>query len=142
MKRKTSTTKRRSQKPQPPTLADHCQTLESAGLLLRAPSERELEYLFRHALVQEAAYRSLLRQDRRRLHLMVGETLEALYPERLEELAPLLGQHFSEAGDAARALRYFALAGQAAEQVYANAEAVMHYTRALEIAKTIPATGQ
>jgi tetratricopeptide (TPR) repeat protein len=142
MKRKTSPVKRRSPKPLPPTPADQCQTLESAGLLLRAPSESELEYLFRHALVQEAAYRSLLRQDRRRLHLTVGETLEALYPERLDELAPLLAQHFFEAGEAARALRYFALAGKAAEQVYANAEAVMHYTRALEIAKTIPPNDQ
>lgn len=142
MKRKTSPTKRRTSKQQLPTPAEHCETLESAGLLLRAPTESELEYLFRHALIQEAAYRSLLRQDRRRLHLMVGETLEALYPERLEELAPLLAQHFFEASEAARALRYFALAGKAAEQVYANAEAVMHYTRALEISKTLPPTGQ
>jgi len=140
MKRKTSPAKRRT--PPPTTTADHCETLEASGLLRRADAEPELEYLFRHALVQDAAYRSLLRQDRRRLHLTVGETLEALYPERLEELAPLLGQHFSEAGEAARALKYFALAGTAAEQVYANAEAVMHYTRALEIAKTLPPTGR
>jgi tetratricopeptide (TPR) repeat protein len=142
MKRKTSPAKRRAPKPQSPTPADQCQTLEAVGLLRRAPTEPELEYLFRHALVQEAAYRSLLRQDRRRLHLTVGETLETLYPDQREELAPLLAQHFFEAGEAARALSYFALAGKAAEQVYANAEAVMHYTRALEIAKTMPPAGQ
>jgi len=137
MKRKASTVKRplRAPPPQAPTPVDHCETLEAVGLLRRADAEPELEYLFRHALIHDASYRSLLRQDRRRLHLMVGETLETLYPDRQEELAPVLAQHFSEAGEAARALKYFSLAGEVAERVYANVEAVRHYTRALEIAQ-------
>lgn len=111
--------------------------LESVGLVRVAQVEPELEYLFRHALVQGAAYDSLLKQDRKRLHLAVGEVLEQLYPDRLasRELAPVLGQHFYEAGDA-RALKYFTWAGDAAANVYANAEAVAHYSRALEIART------
>ncbi|MCL5998747.1 MAG: tetratricopeptide repeat protein, partial [Chloroflexi bacterium] len=72
----------------------------------------------------------------RELHHMVGETLERIYSDRLNELAPLLGQHFSEGGDDARALKYLTLAGDMAAHRYANAEAIAHYTRALEIAKT------
>jgi tetratricopeptide (TPR) repeat protein len=110
-------------------------TLESSGLLRLAQAEPELEYIFRHNLVQDAAYASLLKADRRQLHYIVGEALERLYPEQEEELAPRLAQHFLEVGDQDRALKYFTLAGDAAARVYANAEAVMHYTRALEIAR-------
>jgi hypothetical protein len=94
----------------------------------------ERAYLFRHALVQDAAYGSLLRVDRKRLHRMVGETLEALYPEREAELAPLLAEHFAGAGDDMRSLHYYTLAGDGAAGRYANPEAIAHYSRALEIA--------
>jgi len=110
-------------------------TLESSGLIHLAQSQPEIEYLFRHVLVQEAAYSSLVKQDRRHLHLAAGEALERMYAGRLEELTPMLAHHFSEAGDDERALKYFTLAGDAAARVYANAEAVMHYGRALEIAR-------
>ncbi len=120
-------------------IAHQLNTLESAGLVRLAQTEPELEYLFRHALVQEAAYESLRKQDRKLLHRAVGEALERLYPDRLasRELAPVLAQHFDEASDP-RALRYFTLAGDAAAEVYANAEAVAHYTRALELAHAQP----
>ncbi len=62
------------------TLVSQLTTLEFAGLIRLAQVQPELEYVFRHALVQEAAYASLLRQDRRDLHRAVGETLERLYP--------------------------------------------------------------
>src|SRR5262249_49885931 len=112
--------------------------LESAGLIRLADELPELEYLFRHALVQEVAYESLLKADRRRLHHAVGAALEEIYPDRLEELAPLLAQHFHEAGDSTRALQYFTLAGDGAYRQYANAEAVEHYTHALLIAHHQP----
>jgi tetratricopeptide (TPR) repeat protein len=116
----------------------HLAQLESAGLIRQAEELPELEYLFRHALVQEVAYESLLKADRRRLHLAVGSALEEMYPDRLEELAPLLAQHFHEAGEATSALQYFTLAGDAAYRHYANAEAVGHYTHALHIAHREP----
>ena len=53
----------------------------------------ELEYLFRHALVQDAAYGSLLKQERRGLHRAVADALEQLYPERRSELAAMLAYH-------------------------------------------------
>ncbi|HET7180981.1 MAG TPA: hypothetical protein VFI15_01980 [Candidatus Limnocylindrales bacterium] len=83
-------------------------TLEAKGLIKLAALRPELEYLFRHALVQDAAYGSLLKQERRELHGRVGEALEALYPERKDELAPVLAMHFEQAGETEKAIDYLA----------------------------------
>ena len=84
--------------------------LETSGLIALAQVEPELEYLFRHALIQDAVYASILKSDRRILHRAIGETLEQLYPERLasRELAPTLGHHFAAAGERESASQYFA----------------------------------
>lgn len=121
------------------TLDAQLDALEALGLVRVAQVEPELHYLFQHTLVQEVAYNSLLKADRQWVHRCVGETLERLYADQItgRELAPLLGHHFAEAGDNERALRYFSLAGDAALQVYANAEAIAHYSRALEIARLV-----
>jgi tetratricopeptide (TPR) repeat protein len=116
-------------------LSHHLSTLEASGLLRLAQVEPELEYLFRHALIQDAAYASLLRADRRVLHRIVGEVLEQIYPDRLEEIASVLARHFLIATDNARALKYYLAAGARASRIYANAEAVEHYTQALAVAK-------
>ena len=121
------------------TLDDQLNLLRSAGLIRDAGTVSEKEYLFRHALLQEAAYDSLLKQDRRRLHLAVGEALERLYPQRLDELAPLLARHFEEASDDSRALSYFTLAGERAMHQYARSEALMHFTSALALAPRVDA---
>jgi tetratricopeptide (TPR) repeat protein len=120
------------------TAGDHLTVLESVGLVQLAQAQPDLEYLFRHALVQDAAYSSLVKQDRRQLHGQVGETLERLFPDRLDELAPLLAQHFDESGDSPRALHYYTRAGDRAAQQYANAEAAAHYTRAIDLARSDP----
>jgi serine phosphatase RsbU (regulator of sigma subunit)/tetratricopeptide (TPR) repeat protein len=119
---------------------DALTNLESTGLIRVAQYEPDLEYLFRHSLVQDAAYDSILLADRRKLHLMVGETVERLYPELVSsrELAPRLGQHFSEAGDAERAIKYYSLAGQAALDSYANQEAEDFFQKGLSMASAIP----
>jgi tetratricopeptide (TPR) repeat protein len=120
------------------SLSSHLAALESGGLIRLAQEKPELEYLFRHALYQEAAYASLLKGDRKELHQAVGETLERLFPDRLEDLAPVLAKHYDEARDFLRALHYYTLAGDIAARRYANSEASMHYRRALEIAKEYP----
>jgi len=117
------------------TLIGQLNVLESSGLIRLAQMQPELEYLFRHALIQDAAYGSLVKYDRKRLHLAVGEALELIYPDRQEELAPLLAQHFDEAGDDQRALKYFTQAADSAVRVYASAEAAALYARALEVAQ-------
>jgi tetratricopeptide (TPR) repeat protein len=121
--------------------------LESAGLIRLAALEPEVEYLFRHGLVQEAAYFSLVKGDRRALHHAVGETLERLYlapaTRPAAALLPELAHHFAEANDAPRALDYCLRAGDAAAALYANAEAIAHYTRALVFALPgLATTGQ
>ncbi|HSF81375.1 MAG TPA: SpoIIE family protein phosphatase [Anaerolineales bacterium] len=108
-------------------------TLENAGLVRMAHVEPELEYLFRHTLVQEAAYATLLANDRQRLHLAVGQIVEKLYPDSLEENAARLAHHFNEANQDTQALKYFTLAGQAALNSYANQEAEAYYRKALQL---------
>jgi tetratricopeptide (TPR) repeat protein len=108
--------------------------LEESGLIRLAQTRPELQYIFRHALLQDAAYQALMKSDRRAQHRSVGDVLERLYPERLDELAPVLALHFDEAGADERALKYYARAGDFAMRRYANAEAVAHYTHALEVA--------
>lgn len=120
------------------TLAFHLATLESSGLIHLAQAEPELEYLFRHALVQDAAYEAMLKADRRLLHRAVGEALKRLYPERVDELAPLLSHHFVKSGEYSQALTYTKLAAEKAIQQYANEEAVMYLTRALDILENLP----
>ena len=74
--------------------------------LIGESQEHEPTFLFKHTLVQETVYTSLMRHDRRRLHRLVAEALEKAYPNRLAELAPRLAEHFDEAGETARALLF------------------------------------
>jgi tetratricopeptide (TPR) repeat protein len=114
-------------------------TLERAGLIRETARTPEREYAFHHSLTQEAAYGTILRRDRRALHLRVAVALEGLYANRLEDFAPLLARHFQEAGEDERTLRYATLAGDHAAQLYANAEAVTHYGGAIEAARRLGA---
>lgn len=109
-------------------------TLEASGLIEIAALEPELEYLFRHALVQEAAYATLLKQDRRALHRAAAETILALHPERARELAAVIGMHFEEAGAAAQAAEQLVLAGEHAKERFASREAVAFFRRAGDLA--------
>jgi len=115
------------------SLFTNLSALESAGLIQVAKIEPDLEYLFRHSLIQDAAYASLLEEDRKRLHEAVGNAIEQLYPERKRELAAILGHHFKQAGQDERALGYFILAGDFALSIYANQEAEAQYRRAMEL---------
>jgi tetratricopeptide (TPR) repeat protein len=105
-------------------------TLEASGLVQVAALEPELEYLFRHALVQDAAYSSLLKQDRRTLHRLAADTLLALYPERRSELAAVIALHLERAGDPAAAAEHLVVAGEHALERFANREALAFFDRA------------
>ncbi len=94
------------------------------------------EYAFRHVLIQEATYESILIKKRAELHQQIGEALEELHSDRMEEFAPLLANHFFNAGDE-RSLKYDIIAGEKSARLYANTEAITHFTRALETAKRI-----
>jgi tetratricopeptide (TPR) repeat protein len=117
-------------------------TLTAKGLVRLAAERPELEYLFRHALVQDAAYGSLLKQERRELHGRVGEALEALYPDRTDELAPVLAMHFEQAGDPEKAINYYVAGGQHALQQNAIHEAYGAFDQAaVLIDRTIETDG-
>ena len=115
-------------------MEDHIQKLESVGLVQLVPGDSGKEYSFRHVLIQEAAYNSILLKRRRELHVRVGEYMEATYPDRLNEFAPLLAHHFFAARDA-RSQQYDEIAGKNAMRLYATAEAAIHFSHALEIAQ-------
>ena len=109
-------------------------TLEASGLIQIAALQPELEYLFRHALVQEAAYASLLKQDRRTLHLAAAEAIIELHPERRREHAAVIAMHLEQAGEAARAAQQFIVAGEHALERFANREAMAFFARASALA--------
>lgn len=115
------------------TVISQLSKLESAGLIRLVQYEPELEYLFRHALVQDAAYGTLLTSDRKRLHQAVGEAVETLYADRLDELAAMLARHFQQAGDQDHALDYYTRAGEGALASYANQEAESLFRSALAL---------
>jgi predicted ATPase/class 3 adenylate cyclase len=119
-------------------LDDHLKRLAQVDLVRPSLSGVDAEYAFRHALTRDAAYETILLRQRRRYHRRVGEAIEALYADRLADEAPRLAYHFSECRDWARAVRYYALAGEAAARLYANSEAAEHYDRALEICRVTP----
>jgi tetratricopeptide (TPR) repeat protein len=115
-------------------------TLESKGLIRVATLQPELEYLFRHALVQDAAYESLLKQERRALHRLVGDALEQLYPERHGELAAVLARHFEQAGEAEKAIGYLVEAARFAYDRNALVESYELYGRAAALLPPASAT--
>src|SRR5690349_10872066 len=100
-------------------------------LLREVTREPEPIYRFRHALIQEAVYNSLLGAERRLLHGRAAWALEAAAGERTEEVAAVLGRHFAAAGEKDRALRYYKQAGDHATDAFANDEAIASFEAAL-----------
>jgi class 3 adenylate cyclase/tetratricopeptide (TPR) repeat protein len=115
-------------------LLTELQTLE---LIYRQGLLPEPAYAFKHAMIQDVAYNSLLLRQRRELHRAVGTALEALYPERLAEHYEELAHHFTQGEEWAKAMAYSTLAGDRAVEAFANAEARAHYTCALQAAARV-----
>jgi len=109
----------------------HLGELQSLELIREKSRVPELEYIFKHAVVQEATYESILLQRRRELHRRVGECVEALFLDRLEEFYGLLAYHYTRAEEWERAQDYLFKAGDQAGKVAADAEALEHYRQAL-----------
>lgn len=91
----------------------------------------EPAYMFKHAMMQDVAYNSLLLRRRQELHRAVGYAIEALYPGRLAEHYAELAHHFTQGEMWPKALEYSTLAGDRAAEAFANVEAKAHYMRAL-----------
>jgi ABC-type transport system substrate-binding protein/class 3 adenylate cyclase len=116
--------------------------LQRLDLVVEERRRPTREYRFRHGLVQEAAYRSLLDDRRRDLHRVVGTTLEELHGDELSEAYGLLARHFTEADEPEKAARYLLEAGDAARAVYADDEAIAQYRRALPFLERLGDTGR
>jgi hypothetical protein len=99
-------------------------------------------YLFKHALIQEAAYQSLLKRTRQQYHQRIAQVLEAQFPEMAQTQPELLAHHYTEAGLIAQAMPYWQRAGERATQHSANVEAINHLTKGLELLKTLPDTSE
>jgi class 3 adenylate cyclase/predicted ATPase len=100
----------------------------------------EATYLFKHALIRDAAYQSLLKRDRRRSHLRVAEAILDRLPDVVTGHPELLGHHFSEAGEVEQAIHHFQRAGEQAAERSANAEAIGHFEKALHLLAQLPDT--
>ena len=95
-------------------------------------------FRFRHALFRDAAYEGLSFRRRRELHARVGDVYESRYGDGATEYAELLSLHFFHAQDSEKAYRYSLLAGERAQEKFANVEAAVFYRRALEAARKLP----
>jgi predicted ATPase len=120
------------------TLQQALTKLVEAELLYQRGIPPQATYLFKHALIQEAAYQSLLKSKRQQYHQRIAQVLEERFPEAVEAQPELLAHHYTEAGLIAQALPYWQRAGQRAVQRSANVEAIAHLTRGLELLKTLP----
>ena len=114
--------------------------LIAAGLLFRQGVPPHATYLFKHALVQDAAYGTLLREPRRALHTRIAETLQSQFAENAERQPELLARHCTEAGLIEKAAGLWGKAGQRSLARSAFVEAAEQITRALEQIAALPAT--
>jgi class 3 adenylate cyclase/tetratricopeptide (TPR) repeat protein len=94
---------------------------------------QELEYLFKHALAQEAAYESTLIQQRKTLHLKVARSIEKTFQERLHEFFGMLAYHYSRGEDPSKAEEYMTKAGEEALRSSASSEALNYFRDALKL---------
>ncbi len=121
-----------------PELDDAIARLIDAELLYRYGSPPDATYTFKHTLVQETAYQSLLKSHRQRIHNRIAEALEEQFGETVKAEPELLAHHFTEAGHGKQAIPYWQQAGEHAVQRSANVEAIGHFTKALGILQTLP----
>jgi class 3 adenylate cyclase/predicted ATPase len=109
-----------------------------AGLIFSRGEPPDSTYTFKHALLQDAAYASLLRARRQQLHRHIADALEDQFAELSEIQPQLMAHHLAQAGLTEKAINYLQKAGQGANESSANAEAIGHLKLALELLKSLP----
>jgi class 3 adenylate cyclase/predicted ATPase len=122
------------------TLQHALARLVEAELLYQRGLPPAATYLFKHALIQEAAYQSLLRSRRQQAHQRIAQVLEERFPNTAQTQPELLAHHYTEAGLPTQAIPYWQRAGQRALERSATLEAVAHLTKGLEVLGTLPDT--
>ena len=114
--------------------------LVTAELLYQRGRPPHATYIFKHALIQDTAYASLLRTTRQRYHHQIAELMVAAFPETVATQPELIAHHYAEAGRAAQAVRYWQQAGQRAVERSAYLEALNHLTMGLDLLPNVPDT--
>jgi class 3 adenylate cyclase/predicted ATPase len=113
--------------------------LVTGELVYRRGRPPNATYVFKHALIRDAAYQSLLKSERARYHQRIAEVLLERYPDTVMAEPELLAHHYAEAGLAEQAIAYWQRAAQRAVQRSANSEAIAYLTHALEMVELLPA---
>ncbi|MBI3245444.1 MAG: AAA family ATPase [Deltaproteobacteria bacterium] len=116
--------------------------LVAAELLYQRGTQPQSTYLFKHALIQDTAYQSLLKSRRHQLHQQIAQVLEERFPETRDTQPELLAHHYTEAGLIAQAIPYWQKAGQRAVERSAYQEAINHLTTGLAVLKPLPDTSE
>ena len=114
--------------------------LVAAELLYQRGRPPRARYLFKHALIQDAAYASLLKSTRQQVHQQMAQVLEARFPALVETQPELVAQHYTAAGCTEQAVVYWQRAGQHASDRSAHLEAISHLTTGIELLTTLPET--
>jgi predicted ATPase len=120
------------------TLQQALAQLVGAELLYQRGVPSQATYIFKHALIQDTAYQSLLRSTRQQYHQRIAQVLTTRFPETVERQPEVAAHHYTEAGLNNEAIDYWQRAGQQALQRSAYAEAMSHLTRALDLLTTLP----
>jgi len=121
-------------------LLSHLSVLKDSELLYERGIYPQSTYIFKHALTQEVTYNSLLLRRRKEIHGEIGEAIEALYPDRLEEHCELLAYHYASSANTDKAVEYLDLANQKAAKLYAMEEAKAYFDEAMAHLDTLPET--
>jgi tetratricopeptide (TPR) repeat protein len=119
-------------------LKERLQELQGLELVYKESLFPELKYVFKHALVQEVAYNSLLLKRRKEIHGNIGQAIETLYAERLEEFYEMLAYHYARSEHAGRAYPYLKLSGTKAARNSALWESFRFYREAIDVLKSQP----
>ncbi|MDX1376562.1 MAG: hypothetical protein R3357_13415 [Burkholderiales bacterium] len=120
------------------SLGEALETLHSQEIIRQTRALPEPEYTFKHVLTREVAYEGLSHQRRKRLHELVAQAIEELYPERLDQNASILAYHYARSVRGDKAIHYALRAGEQAARLYANTEAATYYDDALALVETLP----
>jgi len=116
-----------------PDIDDCLKGLEALDLIKIRPDGPDLEYLFKNALIQEVAYSSLLRKERRAIHERIGLVMEQAFADRLSEFYEPIGLHFKRGRSLHKAIRYLMKSGEKSLRKYALEESHRHFAAAYEI---------
>lgn len=122
------------------SLQEGLSQLVESELLYQRGRPPQATYIFKHALIQDTAYASLLRRRRQQVHQQIAQLIETQFSETVETQPELLAHHYTEAGQAEVAMRYWQRAGERAMQRSAYAEAIANFTQGLTLIPSLPET--